>query len=180
MEHAILRARDGTAPQRPYTSDQTILVKTSFQRVAASLLPRATVLDLEMRVRHKLDRWRVPQLPRVRVAHGLALLTALRGRAPPRVWAAMWRTLWNGWATSRRTQGRHGFGGCMFRCSATAPDSIEHYSSCQCLHAVTGALLNLPRAAAPDVRLAAFLGLDFRDGDGPAMAVRVAIRAAAA
>eukprot|EP00974_Lingulodinium_polyedra_P046081 4417845-Lingulodinium_polyedra.AAC.1 len=62
-----------------------------------------------MRLRHKLQRWQVPQFPRARAAHGLSFLLALRGRAPPRAWAAAWRALWNGWATRRRAQGGGGF-----------------------------------------------------------------------
>ena len=172
---------DGAALlQRPLTREQTRRVQAAFQRTAAASLPRATTLNLEMRIRHKLDRWAVPQLPRVRVANCLAFLQALRGRVPPRVWAASWRTLWNGWASSRRTQGRRGLAGCMFCCSRAAADSIEHYANCPLLHDAAYAVLRLPRPEAPGDRLAAFLGLDYRADDDPGRAVKASIRAAAA
>ena len=179
VERRALRVGGGALP-RPLTRQQTQLVKATFQRTAAASLPQLTTLDLEMRIRHKLSRWRVPLLPRIQVSRCIEFLQALRRRVPPRVWAATWRTLWNGWATSRRTQGARGLAGCMFRCSDEAPDSIEHYASCPRLHEVTGRRLGLPRAASPDARLAAFLGLDFRADSDPARAVCVAVRATAA
>ena len=57
---------------------------------------------------------------------------------------------------------------------------MEHYANCCRLHAVTCGELRLPRATSPEDRLAAFLGLDFRASDPPAVAVRVAIRMSAA
>ena len=87
-------------------------------------------------------------------------------------------------------QGGGGLAGCMLQCSVGAPDSIEHYSNCTRLHAVTSAVLGLPRAALPEepmrrlrarqVRLAEFLGLEARAGDDPEKAVCVAIRLKAA
>ena len=180
LERTILRIDDAVLLHRPMTRQQTRRVQVAFQRTAAASLPRATTLNLEMRIRHKLGRWAVPQLPRVRVANCLAFLQALRGRVPPRVWAATWRTLWNGWASSRRTQGRIGLAGCMFRCSPAAADSIEHYAHCPVLHEAADAVLRLPRPESPGDRLAAFLGLDYRAGHDPEKAVKVSIRAAAA
>ena len=70
--------------------------------------------------------------------------------------------------------------GCMFCCSEAAPDSIEHYASCTCLHRAADQVLGLNRAATPPARLADFLGLSYRASDGPAAAVRTAIRIKAA
>ena len=63
----------------------------------------------------------------------------------------------------------------MFGCGG-AEDSIEHYSTCRRLHPVAAADLDLPWAATPGERLAAFLGLDLRPGSCPQQAVRVGIR----
>ncbi|CAK0830171.1 unnamed protein product, partial [Prorocentrum cordatum] len=176
--HSFLLQLDASAGHFELRGAQ--LVKATFQRTAAASLPQVTTLELEVRIRHKLSRWRVPELPRIRVSRCIEFLQALRGRAPPRVWAATWRTLWNGWATSRRTQGARGLAGCMFRCSDEAPDSIEHYATCPRLHEVTGRRLGLPRVALPGARLSSFLGLDFRANSDPARAVCVAVRATAA
>ena len=154
-------------------------MQAEFQRTATRLLTPGRREDLEPWVRHKMERWQVPQFPRIRVANCLTFLQVLGTRVPPRVWAATWRALWNGWATSRRTQRREGLPGCMFRCSEYAQDSIEHYSSCVSLHAITSAELGLPRAPTPGERLAAFLGLDFSARDRPDEAVRRALRLAA-
>ncbi|CAK0904154.1 unnamed protein product, partial [Prorocentrum cordatum] len=180
LEREILRVDDATLLRRPMTREQARRVQVAFQRTAAASLPRATTLNLEMRLRHKLGRWAVPRLPRVRVANCLAFLQALRRRFPPRVWAATWRTLWDGWASSRRTHGRIGLAGCMFRCSPAAADSIEHYANWPVLHEAADAVLRLPRPESPGDRLAAFLGLDYRAGHGPEKAVKVSIHAAAA
>ena len=180
VERRILRCNAGGRVERPLTRAQARLVQRSFQRVAGSMLPRPRVVDLEPRIRHKLDRWQVDVWPRHRVAHCLTFLSALRNKVPPRVWAAVWRSLWNGWATSRRTQGRHGLPGCMFDCSPGAPDSVEHYAQCARLHAVAGRLLGLPRHESQEARLAAFLGLDVRASMPEGHVLRVAVRLCAA
>ena len=54
--------------------------------------------------------------------------TTVKAQCPPRVWAVAWRTIWNGWCTSRRFQSA---GPCRFGCrSLGAADSLEHYSCC--------------------------------------------------
>ena len=156
----------GEAFVRPLSQQHHRQLQDTFQRTAESLLPAAGPLEMEGRVRHKLDRWVVPQWPRLRVAHAMAFLRVLGKAAPPRVWAAAWRALWNGWATARRTQGREGLPGCMFRCSEDAPDSIEHYANCRAAHAVLHEELGFHRASTPGDRLAAFLGMDYRSSDG--------------
>ena len=180
VEAELLTGERGQLPPRPWTMAQSKKIRSSFQRTVVAMLPRKTPVLLEPRIRHKLERWAVPQFPRVRVANAVAFLKALRGRAPPRVWATAWRTIWNGWATNRRMQGRGGLGGCMFRCSDHTPDSIEHYANCTRLHAITERDLGLPRAASPGERLASFLGLNFRAADPPSTAVLVAVRMTAA
>ena len=107
------------------------------------------------------------------------LLQMMGTKVPPRVWAAVWRTLWNGWNTNRRRQGRGALRGCMFGCPPEAADSIEHYACCTRLAAVAGPALGLPRIVEPRAALADFLGLDVgRAADQ--LAVPKAIRMAAA
>ena len=45
---------------------------------------------------------------------------------PPRVWAAYFRLICNGWMTARRFQGS---GKCLFGCG-NGHDSIEHFAQC--------------------------------------------------
>ena len=49
---------------------------------------------------------------------------------PPKVHAAHFKTLWNGWCTDRRFQKLTKSQGCKFGCGVPAQDSIEHYSCC--------------------------------------------------
>eukprot|EP00959_Pyramimonas_sp_CCMP1952_P278012 5811680-Pyramimonas_sp.AAC.1 len=67
----------------------------------------------------------------------------------------------------------------MFGCSATSPDSIEHYANCLLGHSVIARELGLPRAATPQDRLAAFLGLDLRPTEDDDAVVLRGIRLAA-
>ena len=58
-------------------------------------------------------------------------LIELGSRVPPRVQAAVFRTLWNSWVTERRFQRRRTVKNvCVFKCSITAEDSLEHYCRC--------------------------------------------------
>ena len=147
--------------------------------MAMTALTAGDQAALAARVRHKTDRWQVQILPRLRADHAQHFLKVIGSRVPPRVWAAIWRAIWNGWATARRTQGRRGLPGCAFCCTETAPDSIEHYSSCRVVHEVAAADLKCPRLLTPEARLANFLGLDFGPSGAPERAVAVALRAAA-
>ena len=58
------------------------------------------------------------------------MLKDLGRLVPPRVVAAVWKTMWNGWATQRRF-GQSGHK-CLLCCdSANSQDSIEHYARCR-------------------------------------------------
>ena len=52
-------------------------------------------------------------------------------QTPPRVQAANFRSLFNGWVTSRRFQQRFD-GGCVFQCGGD--DAVKHYLHCPFLH----------------------------------------------
>jgi hypothetical protein len=59
------------------------------------------------------------------------MLKDLQRCTPPRVVAAVWKTMWNGWTTARRFQK---VGKCLLCCSSTmGEDSIEHYARCAVL-----------------------------------------------
>ena len=179
VEDRVLSTAETPRVCHPLPRRDADKLRRNFQKTVQLMLPRRTDAELERRLRHKFDRWRVDVWPRVRATNGLAFLRALRTRVPPRAWAAVWRALWNGWPTHRRTQGREGLAGCLFCCSDEAPDSLEHYASCQRVHAVAGQCLRLPRRASPPARLAAFLGIDSHVREDTDLAVRTAIQIAA-
>ena len=98
------------------------------------------------RIRHKMARWRDPNATGPRdssacmlIAGPPAWITDRVGRrlqelsllVPPRVCSAVLHTLWNGWCTAPRFQGRHrSTNHCWLGCAGEAQDSIEHYSRC--------------------------------------------------
>ena len=62
----------------------------------------------------------------------------------PRVHAAAFKTLWNGWTSERRFQRRRGHNNrCRFRCSESAEDSIEHYCRCGVIIEVARSYFNM-------------------------------------
>ena len=93
---------------------------------------------------------------------------------PPRVLAAMLRTWFNGWCTSRRFQ-RHGT--CIFGCSCE--DSIEHYAVCKVVAEFARRHLNLHHREATD-KLADFILLDVPiKAESESRLVRRSVRTAA-
>ena len=78
------------------------------------------------RLRRRLARFHMDLIERVRVERALEVLPALASSIPARVRAAVIRSWWNGWATSRRFQNRAGL--CIFGCQHE--DSLEHYAHC--------------------------------------------------
>ena len=62
----------------------------------------------------------------------------------PRVQAAVFKTLWNGWTSERGFQRRGSKNNvCKFRCSDTAEDSIEHYCRCPIVMKVAQSYLHI-------------------------------------
>ena len=111
------------------------LQKTLYQ---ALLKHPSNMPNHDMRIRHKMEIWnsQIPEgiLSR-RFAQNYVRLAAL---VQPRVHAACWRAAWNGWCVDyrfRNISGRWWTKPCIFNCSPTAEDRIEHY--CRCPH-VTG------------------------------------------
>ena len=163
---------------RPWTREQSRRMHKCFQKTVMASLPAATCIALEPRIKHKLRHWRLPDFPRVLVRRAIAFLQHLRGRVPPRIWAAVFRALWNAWPTRRRLQGHGGLQHCVFECAADAQDSIEHYAYCRVLADLSLRELGLQRPANPQQRLPDFLGL-LDAAPGVEVQTRRAIRIAA-
>ena len=139
LEDALAR---GVA--RPWPTHVAARVQSGFQRAILASLPRAQEAELEARIRHKLQRWRLPGLP-PRVARlVLRRLRSLKGAVQPRARAAALRVLWNGLITYRRFQQGRPWEGCRLGCQPPAgSDAIEHYASCPRLQSVARTSLGL-------------------------------------
>jgi len=120
------------------------------------LLHRAHRPNFEERLRHKLKRWKVKPLGTLsrRLPNIYAKLASL---VPPKVICANIKTLFNGWCTDARFRNMHGraqTGPCVFGCSATAEDRIEHYACCP---RVVDFAQRFFRVHSPECSLPAFL-----------------------
>ena len=98
----------------------------------------------------------MPLFPRVRASRAVAMLSRLASLGPPRVAAAVLRTLWSGWCTSRRF-GRRST--CLF-CGTEDGDSVEHASICKVLACFGRDYLLLPYHTTPGPRRVGFLLLE--------------------
>ena len=122
-------------------------VRARFQSSATRLLRMQSAYDAQARMRARLERWKLPGFPRVVARKALLHLRQVRALAPPRVGAAVLSTMWNRWTTARRFQKS---GKCVFGCSPTACDSIEHYACCTVVREVALRHLRLRLRAPPD------------------------------
>lgn len=138
--------------QRPYSEETLAAIKAGFQRAAYDELCSRQPYDPEFRIRGKHVRWKLgdtskhahirdtlqgtgrrvirltPAWQARRSLHNLRLLASL---CTPRVQAAAFGTIFNRWTTARRFQQRQRASNiCVFRCSPTAEDSLEHYARC--------------------------------------------------
>ena len=103
-------------------------IRKSFQRTVRRAIAAQVFVDPVGRMRHKLDRFGLPGWPGLTATRCLHALKVLHRDAPPRVGAAVLRTMFNGWTTARRFQRS---GPCLFRCNCFwHEDSIEHYAAC--------------------------------------------------
>ena len=117
---------------RPWPREVATKVRRGWQRAALARLRAPRPLWVDNRTRHRLARWRLPLFPRRLLPTVRAALRALRPLVPPRIIAALWRTWWNGWLTTRRMRTCAGWGAaahCVFGCPRGA-DSVEHYARC--------------------------------------------------
>ena len=155
LEHSL--APDA---QRPFTRDVTLRIRRRFQRAAFDALREVPIAWLHHRVRQKMDNWITPALPRHRADRAVDLFAALPKLAPPKIAAAMWRTLWNGWVTRHRMSSLLLVGtSCIFGCQQ-GDDSIVHYANCRHVSKFAQDRLKPCRATSPPARLADFLVLD--------------------
>ena len=124
-------------------------IKCNFQRVAYEQLLKASPehQDAHERIRAKLKRWQVSLVPRLAADRSRSLLFRLKRLVQPRVQAAAWKTLWNGWCTRRRFQQA---GTCLVCDSVTARDCIEHYAFCGVFQEFRCNTLHLPRVRSLD------------------------------
>ena len=120
----------------PSTREDMDKVKRSFQSQALRNIKSVHAPNAEERIRSKVDRWRglyygLQGIPG-RYAPCMAQRIIHWGKlVPPRVQAAVFTTLWNGWCTHRRFQKRSSTDNvCRFKCSSTSEDSLEHYCRC--------------------------------------------------
>ena len=81
----------------------------------------------EVRFRKKLLRWQLPAPLGIIARRAPRRFKHLSSLVAPRVLAAVFRAVWNGWCTARRFQKD---APCCLCCSASAMDSIEHYAQC--------------------------------------------------
>ena len=104
-------------------------VKRKFQKCVRMAVASTNLPDNIGRIREKLQRWRLTGIERTTATRCAKMFTVLKKLTPPRVVAAVWKTMWNGWTTGRRFQeiDHH----CKLGCgSPYGGDSIEHYAFC--------------------------------------------------
>ena len=105
----------------------------NFQKMSrAALSQKLCPFDLEERIRSKMKRWCFKDAPRHVAVRLVKNFTTFEGRLPPAVISTYFRALWNGIPTSRRMATCENFTAvpCVFGCSITAADSLEHYCRC--------------------------------------------------
>ena len=117
-------------------------VRKQFQKCARKTITRMDLPDNVGRIRVKLKRWRLSGIELTTATRCARMLKDLPRCTPPRVVAAVWRTMWNGWTTSRRFQKT---GSCLLCCNSTVgDDSIEHYARCSVLRDLCHRFIGLP------------------------------------
>ena len=133
--------------KRPFSAESLAKTKMGFQQSADDQICCHHEHNPEIRIRGKQIPWRLHKqenLPHVVLAgkratpawqasHTLHRLRLLATLVPPRVWAAVFGTIFNGWTTARRFQQRWTKRNiCVLGCSPTAEGSLEHYARCPC------------------------------------------------
>ena len=110
--------------------------KRLFQKTALTIIKKMHTPNVVERIRHKLERWRekpyaligYPGRYSVAIHRRLKMLSSL---LTPRVSAAVFKTVWNGWCVPRRFQKRHSAADhCLLGCEDDSQDCIEHYCRC--------------------------------------------------
>jgi hypothetical protein len=123
---ASVEADLGAAAPRQVARGQTKRLAHGVQKAARAAWARSLRSYPEICLRRKLGRWSMPLFPRLRATRAATVLGRLRSLVPPRVFAAVLQTWFNGWCTKRRFQS---YGKCVFGCSI-GEDSVDHCMSC--------------------------------------------------
>ena len=126
----------------PWSDKVQLTQKKQFQRTILERLKQINKPSFCNRIRKKLSRWDEtpggligPPGRYSPIIH--RRLTLLKTLVPPRVAAAVLRTLWNGWCSHRRFRKRaHNSNHCLLGCGGDAEDSIEHYYHCPAVQKV--------------------------------------------
>ena len=154
---SLTRAQERAAgAARPWTQAQECRSVTGLQRATCDLLQERDQRDPERRMRSKLEHWVIPLFPRLRAQRAVVMLQRITALVPPRVTAAVIRTLWSGWCTGRRFGGRNA---CMY-CGMEDGDSVEHATVCGELARFGARYLRLPYVSEVGPRRLSFLLLD--------------------
>jgi len=131
-----------------WSGDDVRKIKRELQRYALRAIKEADAPQVVETIRNKLERWSgkyyglsgVPGHYSPRIARRIVHLAKL---VTPRVHAAAFTTLWNGWCTHRRFQNRHLVTNvCLFKCGVGAEDSLEQYCRCPVVLRVARHLLH--------------------------------------
>ena len=97
------------------------------QRTAYDLLLQSQPDNAVNRIRHKIERWKMPDPISLLARRALDRLQRAFTLAAPRVAVVLFGSYWNRWCTARRFQEE---GTCVFGCLGLGKDSIEHYAIC--------------------------------------------------
>ena len=131
-----------------------------MQKEVYLTIPRKDKWCAEYRIREKMSRWKLCDIPRQASCRILQKLQKIRKATAPCISAACISTVCNRWVTERRFQRRHlPSNKCVFFCPSredgTGPeDSLEHYFACPCLARIIGfELANLQNHSTREVLL---------------------------
>ena len=102
----------------------SLVIRRNFQCTAVSQLIH-NVGYAERRLRHRLQRWKLPDPPAHVVARAIRRLDCIFKLVPPRVAVVLFSSYFNRWTTSRRFQGED-----KCRLCGGGGDSIEHIARC--------------------------------------------------
>lgn len=170
------KSNANTPPTHSPSTPPTHPHRHQHQNYVSQALQQRVHYNVTERIRHKMQRWKIQDLPpRVLTDRVTTLLSTLSTILPPKVTAAVLRTLFNGWTTARRSQR---IGCCVFGCSPTAHDSLEHYATCPTVHTFGRKWLGLPHHDDPLQRRYDFitLGAHQHRSLDPDITIRKAIR----
>ena len=140
VEEALSAIAGGGAP---WTPKQELKQRKLLQKYTTNWISKHSSPNIHYRLRDKIERWcesfgnhlgwGLPGPPAQIASRIIRNLQELPHVVAPKVRAAMFRTLFNGWCTERRFQRRWGpRNTCFLGCGGGAEDSFEHYCRCPC------------------------------------------------